>query len=444
MSHWKEYKLGEIADINKKTIGKGYNFEIIEYVDTSSVTENAFDNPQVIPLAEAPSRAKRLVNEGDTIISTVRPIQKHYGYIKDAKPNTVVSTGFAVVSPKAIDPKFLFYFLTQEEITIYLNTLAESGTTTFPAFRPDELVNLTISAPESIADQTAIASILSSLDEKIELNNAINRNLEALAQALFKQWFVEFNFPVDDHGNFSPLSGEMSEGQRGYKDSGGEMVDSELGEIPKGWTISTFKEHLNVCRGLSYNGAGLTDKMNGVPMHNLNSVYEGGGYKFEGIKYYSGEFKERHILKPWDLIVTNTEQGHKFLLIGCPAFVPKYFGSQGIFSHHIYKVETKEDSYLNNQFVYYLMLHPSIREQIVGCTNGTTVNMLKISGLEVPMFKLPPQSLVTIFSEYVKSIWEKLEVSFEENHNLKKIRDTLLPKLISGELEVKDINTVSV
>ena len=179
-------------------------------------------------------------------------------------------------------------------------------------------------------------------------------------------------------------------------------------------------------------------------MHNLNSVYEGGGYKFEGIKYYSGEFKERHILKPWDLIVTNTEQGHKFLLIGCPAFVPKYFGSQGIFSHHIYKVETKEDSYLNNQFVYYLMLHPSIREQIVGCTNGTTVNMLKISGLEVPMFKLPPQSLVTIFSEYVKSIWEKLEVSFEENHNLKKIRDTLLPKLISGELEVKDINTVSV
>lgn len=128
-----------------------------------------------------------------------------------------------------------------------------------------------------------------------------------------------------------------------------EMQDSELGPIPKGWRVVTFEDELEAERGLSYKGRGLATS-DAVPMHNLNSVYEGGGYKFEGIKYYSGEYKEKHIVQPGDLIIANTEQGHKYLLIGYPAIVPYVFGDVGIYSHHIYRLRPKPHSYLTSDF----------------------------------------------------------------------------------------------
>jgi len=128
-------------------------------------------------------------------------------------------------------------------------------------------------------------------------------------------------------------------------------------------------------RGLSYKGAGLAEEGEGVPMHNLNSVYEGGGYKYEGIKYYKGEFKERHKVFPGDIIVTNTEQGHELLLIGYPAVVPKFFGEEGIFSQHIYRLKIN-DARITRQFLYYLLMSHDVHEQITGATNGSTVNML--------------------------------------------------------------------
>ena len=133
-------------------------------------------------------------------------------------------------------------------------------------------------------------------------------------------------------------------------------------------------------------------------MHNLNSVHEGGGYKFEGIKYYSGEYRDKHTIQPGDLIIANTEQGHKYLLIGYPAIVPSLFGEVGIYSHHIYRLRPQAHSYLTADFLFQLLLQDSIREQVVGFANGTTVNMLKIEGLQKPKFILPPRDLVTKYS----------------------------------------------
>jgi len=89
------------------------------------------------------------------------------------------------------------------------------------------------------------------------------------------------------------------------------------------------EQHTEVFRGLSYKGSGLTENGFGIPMHNLNSVYEGGGYKIEGIKFYSREYKERHLVYPGDIIVTNTEQGHEFKLIGFQAIIPDHLVTQG-------------------------------------------------------------------------------------------------------------------
>lgn len=273
----------------------------------------------------------------------------------------------------------------------------------------ESLANIEIEIPDTTT-QKEIAQILSSLDDKIELNLQMNQTLEAMAQAIFKEWFVNYNFP-------------------GFN---GELVDG----LPKGWRVERFDTHFDVVRGLSYKGSGLATRESGIPMYNLNSVYEGGGLKYEGIKFYNGEYKDNHLVRPRDIIVANTEQGHKYLLIGYPAVVPFYFGEPAIFSHHIYRLRPNENSYLSPQFMYYLLLQQDVREQIIGCSNGTTVNMLKIDGLQMPIFRVPPHELIRQFSEVIEPIWQRQENNVRENELLTQLRDTLLPRLMSGQLEV--------
>ncbi|MCG8410936.1 MAG: restriction endonuclease subunit S, partial [Bacteroidales bacterium] len=207
-------------------------------------------------------------------------------------------------------------------------------------------------------------------------------------------------------------------------------------EAKEEWEWHQIGEYIEVLRGLSYKGAGLSDKGNGIPMHNLNSVYEGGGYKYEGIKYYSGDFKDRHRIYPGDIIITNTEQGHDMLLIGYPAIIPSYFGKEGIFSQHIYKLELKDDT-LTKPFVYYLLMIHDVREQISGATNGSTVNMLAKNGIEWARFKLPPKQKIDSFTEFAIPLLEKQETNIMQIKNLENMRDTLLPKLMSGEVTVE-------
>lgn len=290
--------------------------------------------------------------------------------------------------------KFLFYLLKN----LNLNQFAEGSS--HPLLTQNLLNSIDVQITNDIEEQKSIASILSSLDDKIDLLHHQNQTLEALAETLFRQWFVE--------------------------------------EAEERWETTTFAEHTEVARGLSYKGSGLSDESNGIPMHNLNSVYEGGGYKYEGIKYYKGDFRDRHVVKPGDVIVANTEQGHEFRLIGFPAVVPNYFGKIGIFSQHIYKLSIRKDTYLTSQFVYYLIKTPKVREQIIGATNGSTVNMLAIDGLQITEFNLPPKNKVLQFSQMVEEYWQKKEMNYTQIHTLNHLRDMLLPKLMSGEVRMKD------
>ena len=173
-------------------------------------------------------------------------------------------------------------------------------------------------------------------------------------------------------------------------------------------------------------------------MHNLNSIYEGGGYKYEGIKYYNGEYKPRHLLKAGDVIVANTEQGFDELLIGYPAIVPKYFEKQGLFSHHLYKVTPLKSSGLTSRFFYFMLSHQKMHGLVAGFSNGTTVNMLPSDGLEMPLFVVPPRAVVMKFDQIVKPLLDKQEANIEEIDTLTALRDVLLPRLMSGEVTVSN------
>ena len=192
MTEWKEYKLGDLIETNAKSIGKGYPYSKILYLDTGSLTCNKIESLQECEIGEAPSRAKRMVRKEDIIYSSVRPDQLHYGFIKNPQDNLVVSTGFVTITcNKAIlYPKFLYYYLIQSQITEYLHSVAEASTTAYPSLRPSDIEALDIEIPP-IYEQKRIAGVLSSLDDKIDLLNRENTTLEALAETLFRHYFIE-------------------------------------------------------------------------------------------------------------------------------------------------------------------------------------------------------------------------------------------------------------
>ena len=157
---WEEVKLGDFVEINKKSINKAYPFNHIEYLDTGSLTEGKIENLQSYSIKEAPSRALRLVEHNDVLISTVRPNQKHYGIINNPIENLVVSSGFCVLTCTKISPHFVYLLLTNNEMTEFLHSIAEGSTSTYPSLKPADIAAITFQLPpkEKLGDFAKIAN----------------------------------------------------------------------------------------------------------------------------------------------------------------------------------------------------------------------------------------------------------------------------------------------
>jgi len=340
---------------------------------------------------------------------------------------TVIDNNMMTAIPDcdAVDPLFLYYLLT----TVDFNTVVAG--TALPYLNAGDLSKLPIELPSDKDEQRAIAHILGTLDDKIEVNRRMSETLEAMARALFKSWFVDFD-PVRakaegrDPGLPQPLADLFP----------ARLVDSELGEIPEGWEVGTLADVADVVRGLSYKGSGLSD--HGVPMHNLNSIHEGGGYKHDGVKFYRGDYQERHEARAGDLIVANTEQGHDRLLIGYAAVVPARFAGLSLFSHHIYRARVRPDSWLTPDYLCQLLNSAAMHHVVSGYANGTTVNMLPLDALQMPEIVVPTESLVETFSAIATTARRRHEETIAESSTLAFLRDALLPKLISGELRIRE------
>jgi len=192
-SGWRNTKLGQICRINPDSRDSDWYHEAIQYIDISSVGSGIFnESPRKIPIGEAPSRAKRLVAKGDTIVSTVRPNRRSFMFLNSPSSDTVASTGFAVLRARrdVADPRFLYYLVTHQEFTDYLVSRTEGSA--YPAVNPSVFGDADVCVPP-LSEQRKIARILGALDDKIELNRRTNKTLEAMAQAIFKSWFVDFD-----------------------------------------------------------------------------------------------------------------------------------------------------------------------------------------------------------------------------------------------------------
>jgi len=289
----------------------------------------------------------------------------------------------------------------------------------------------------NLSEQRAIAHILGALDDKIELNRQMNQTLEAIARALFKSWFVDFD-PVR-----AKAAGEQPPGLAPHIADlfPDELVESELGEIPKGWEVKYLGDLMSLDKGVSYKGAFLTTE--GTPMINLGCFLGRGRFLEKSIKYYSGEYRQRHVVHAGDLVLANTDITQKREVLGSPALIPpSQDAEEMIFTHHVFAARFHQEETAWKLFMYMLLLQDKFRDRATGFATGTTVLALPrdaVLGLE---FIAPPLKLVLKFESVARQLIEKQWSNTVESRTLAVLRDTLLPKLISGELRVPDAERI--
>ena len=271
--------------------------------------------------------------------------------------------------------------------------------------------------------RTKTASVLSALDSKIELNNRINAELEAMAKTLYDYWFVQFDFP-DKNG-------------KPYKTSGGKMVWNEelKREIPEGWVVKLLRTEIEIQRGISYTSKEING--DGIPMINLNSFNLDGTYKSKGVKTYSGKFSEKNIVKSGDLLIAATDVTRNADIIGRAILVPDYYKEHLVFSMDIAKILSESIPY---SFLMMLFNSAHYHNYIKWFATGTIVLHLNLDGVNRYQTELPPTNLMKQFDDFYLPIANRIYMTAKENEKLAELRDWLLPMLMNGQVKVKEEN----
>jgi type I restriction enzyme S subunit len=390
MSGWLEFELGEAIKINKVSVGANYPFEEILYLDTGSITKGKIDALQKMSLSGAPSRAKRLVKDGDVIYSTVRPIQRHYGFICNPPQNLVVSTGFVVIScdKEKLDSKFLYYHLTSDSIVEELDIIAEASTSTYPSLKPSDIEKLIVKFPTETEEQESIAAVLTSLDDKIDLLHRQNKTLEAIAETLFRQWFIE--------------------------------------EAQEDWEEKSLLDLMELVGG-------------GTPKTSMNEYWNGdipwlsGGDIATNHKGFVSA-SEKTITKA-GLDNSSAKLLPKFAtVISARGTVGKYCLLAGdmAFSQSNYGILPRiEGCYY---FTYLLVNH--VVEELQSAAYGSVFDTITTSTFRDATFATPPMDKILDFERIIAKYFNKKLLNQKQIRTLEKLRDTLLPKLMSGEVRV--------
>ena len=316
-----------------------------------------------------------------------------------------------------IEPLYVYYLLST--MKSYFQKIA--GSTTTPILPKSVFEEIEIHLP-GMKKQKDVVSILYALDRKIELNKQINDNLEEMAKQLYDYWFVQFDFPNE-------------EGMP-YKSSGGEMVWNEKlkREIPKGWEVKHLGDIIETNRGISYNTSSISG--GGVPMINLASFNVNGTYKDAGVKTYNGSYTKEKVLKPFDLVLCNTQQtaiDFSKDIIGKAFLVPDVFEGDIVSSHHINTIKT-EDYY--KAYIAYLSNTSHFHKYAAGCCSGTNILGLDFNSFSQYKMEIPPVYLLEEFQKIIIDIVKRESVIIKENKTLTKLRDELLPLLMNGQASV--------
>ena len=346
--------------------------------------------------------------------------------------NIARQVGLVRLSSK-IDPRFVKYFLLSPQGQDSLGTRSMGSVQQVINLR--DLRTVKIPVPP-LQEQQAIACILGAMDDKIELNRRMNQTLEGMARAIFKSWFVDFD-PVrakaagQQPPSLAPHVADLFPS---------EFEESNLGEIPRGWRPVALGSMVETTKGRSYKSSELVES--DAALVTLKSFARGGGYRPEGLKSYSGTYRPKQVVEPGELVIACTDVTQAAEVIGRPAIVRKSRQFNTLVASLDTLIVRPHNSAVTRSFLYFLCGTYAFTAHTYAYTTGTTV--LHLAKDAIPSFKFaqPPSLLVQVFDRLAVPILGKLDSSATENDLLAATRDTLLPKLISGELRVSDTERI--
>jgi len=405
-NEWREEKLEDVIEFNpSETIKKGkvvkkigmdklmpFQRKIEGFVVTKYTSGTKFRN-------------------GDTLLARITPCLENG---KTAQVSILEegevgfgSTEFIVLreKPGISDRNFIYYLSISPKLRdIAIKSM--TGTSGRQRAQVDVIKNSIIKLPP-IEEQRQIANILSSLDEKIEINNEINKKLEEMAQAIFKHWFVDFEFP--------------NENSEPYKSSGGEMVESELGMIPKGWRVVKLKEIIEFIKNSTKPGEQLNNRkyvpIDTMPIKKLI---------LNSYKSYKEAKSSLILFEKYDILI----------------------GAMRVYFHRVnlapFRGVTRTTTFVLRSksledISYNLLLlnMPSTISYADQSSIGSTIPYaVWEGGLGEMLLAQPPIEIRKKFNNVIFPLLEKMILNSQQNIRIQKIRDTLLPKLMSGEIRV--------
>ena len=335
------------------------------------------------------------------------------------------NTALYVTDFKGNDPRFAYYLLSTIDFSRYNSGSAQ------PSLNRNYIYSIPISAPEQI-EQQAIACILGALDDKIELNRRMNLTLEAMAQTIFKSWFVDFN-PVRAKAAGQQPLGLASHIADLFPDS---FKNSAMGSIPKGWRSELIANVATIIKGLSYRSDELNPSR--TALVTLKSIARGGGYRSDGLKSFTGCYKPEQVVKPGELVIAYTDVTQAAEVIGKPAIVSNIKDYDTLVASLDLSIIRPKLDYLGIPFLYILFKTDDFQAHAYAHTNGTTVLHLDRNAVPTYEFLLPSDSILKVFNHIIAPLFNKIEVNAVEESTIVSLRETLLPRLISGEIRVKD------
>ena len=379
MEEWKQYKLGELLTLK---YGKDHKFlkeGDIPVYGSGGIMRYANNSLSIGPSILIPRKGS---------LNNIIFVNKAFW--------TVDTMFWSIINDIIVNPQYLYYYLKQIDFPS-LNVGSA-----VPSLTVSVIENIDVTLP-NLQTQNKIAEILLSLESKIELNRRLNDNLEQQAQALFRSWFVDSPNP--------------------------------------NWGEATLSEVASFIGGYSYKGKELTDSSN-IAMATIKNFERNGGFKVDGFKDItpSAKLKECHYVNMFDILVAHTDLTQNADVIGNAELLLTYGKYDSIiFSMDLVKVLPK------NNFPYRFLLAAMLKNNIfkghsLGYVNGTTVLHLNKKALSEFEIRIPSKADAEKMNDALVPYYKLMAKLLQENDRLIRFRDTLIPKLMSGELKINDIN----
>lgn len=421
--------LGEIADIITGPFGSmlhksDYRETGIPVIMPQDIGDRtlSLDSIARIDKQDAERLARYVTVENDIVYARRGDVEKH-AFITADEAGALCGTGClrVRVDERKADPLFVSFYLNRPESRMWIRLHAVGSN--MPNINTDILSELPMELPD-LEVQRKVGNLLRFIDAKIANNEKLMAELEETARLIYDYWFTQFDFP-DENG-------------RPYRSNGGTMVwsDELKREIPEGWEAQQVGSLVIANRGVSYSSKNLANT--GTPMINLASFSPDYTYNEDGLKHFNGAFSSDKALRPYDLVICNTQQTSLDPakdIIGKPLLIPDIFESEVISSHHVTTIHV--DSEEMKAYLYSLFKTKWFSAYITGYATGTSILGLDPNGLSRLWIPVPSKSLLVAYKSFLMPLEQKKSNLINETSKLKSLRDWMLPMLMNGQLIVE-------